>query len=252
MTAELSEIIKKLWTKCDADLSQVQPFSKSPLVLDTDTVQALAHYCELLISWSERVDLISPLPPEQVVSRHIIDSLVAAWFIQNVATAKSPTTKLPVLDVGSGGGLPGIPIAIIHRDRNVYLCEPREKRAVFLKEAKRQLGLANIQVVNKRIEDIKPEDIQCEAIRSLARPLGISITRATGIDELFLRESSRLLAEDGLVIKMAGPKGETNSEPAMEPLEGLGEYPQSFAYSLPPDCAGRRLVCWNVSRETLR
>ncbi len=237
MIAELSEIIRKFWVKCHAQLSQAEPFSRSSLVLDNDTLQALARYCEQLILWSERVDLISPLPAEQVVSRHIIDSLVAAWFIQNVVTAESPAATLPVLDVGSGGGLPGIPIAIIHRDREVYLCEPREKRTIFLKEVKRQLGLSNVYVINKRIEDIKSVEIP---------PVGISITRATGIDEQFVRESSRLLANDGIIIKMAGPNNEPGKDSATEQSANSRTSSRSYPYSLPPDNAGRRLVCWTL------
>jgi 16S rRNA (guanine527-N7)-methyltransferase len=84
---------------------------------------------------------------ERMVSHHLLDSLAAVPFFQGEA----------VLDVGSGGGLPGIPLAIARPELQVTLIDSIAKKTAFLLQAKAELGLKNLQVVTGRVEDYRPE-----------------------------------------------------------------------------------------------
>lgn len=101
---------------------------------------ALAHYLELLQDWAPRVDLVGDADLERLESRHIDDSLRALPLLLSLPSG-------PVIDVGSGAGLPGIPLAIAQRERHFRLLEPRAKRAAFLEEVVRSLRLESEVVV---------------------------------------------------------------------------------------------------------
>jgi 16S rRNA (guanine527-N7)-methyltransferase len=81
-----------------------------------------------------------------MVSHHLLDSLAAVPYFQGAA----------VLDVGSGGGLPGIPLAIARPDMQVTLIDSIAKKTAFLLQVKAELGLANLNVVTRRVEDYQP------------------------------------------------------------------------------------------------
>lgn len=99
--------------------------------------EALDHYCALILRWAPRLDLLSTRDsaPERVARRHIQDSLSA------LALARRLEPGSLAVDVGSGAGLPGIPLAISSPGVRWRLVEPRRRRAAFLEEAVRELRL---------------------------------------------------------------------------------------------------------------
>lgn len=187
---------------------------------------ALASYLELLIRWTDRVDLVSPAPPEVLIERHFVDSAIAWSLIRERLDAASGKA---FLDIGSGAGLPGLVFAVLEPARKIYLCEPREKRVMFLKEVKRELGLENVFVIKKRVEDIAFDEVP---------NAGLTITRALGLEDLFLRESKRLTNQSGYAVVMAGPSWKA-SETKSSPLPVL-----QLPYSLPESGAQHQLVVW--------
>ncbi len=100
----------------------------------TAPAELLHAYAELVRAWAPRLDLISPADLERFETRHVHDSLRAAPLLDELPEG-------PCVDVGSGAGLPGIPLAIVRPDRRWTLLEPRQRRASFLEEAVRELGL---------------------------------------------------------------------------------------------------------------
>ncbi len=100
----------------------------------------LAHYAALIRRFAPTVDLISPGDIDRLEERHLEDSLRALPFVAGAGPG-------PAVDVGSGAGLPGIPLAISDPGRQWRLLEPRRRRAAFLEEAVRELDLANVEVV---------------------------------------------------------------------------------------------------------
>lgn len=129
---------------------------------------ALAAYTALVLEWAPRLDLVAPGDLSRLRRRHIDDSLRAA----SIVAAAPPG---PAIDVGSGAGFPGIPLAIAGPRRRWRLLEPRRRRAAFLEEVVRALEL-DCEVVNRTAEQIAEDAAFVRAhvvatARALAPPL---------------------------------------------------------------------------------
>ncbi|MDP1929013.1 MAG: 16S rRNA (guanine(527)-N(7))-methyltransferase RsmG [Thiobacillus sp.] len=122
------------------------------LALPEGAVAKLLAYVALLDKWNRVYNLTAVRDPERMVSHHVLDSLAAVPFFQG----GSPKL-VSVLDVGSGGGLPGIPLAIARPELQVTLIDSIAKKTAFLLQAKAELGLANLNVVTSRVEDFRPQ-----------------------------------------------------------------------------------------------
>ncbi len=117
------------------------------LALPDGAEARLLAYLALLDKWNRVYNLTAVREIERMVSHHLLDSLAAVPFFQGEAA----------LDVGSGGGLPGIPLAIARPDLQVTLIDSIAKKTAFLLQAKAELGLANLNVVTGRVEDFRPD-----------------------------------------------------------------------------------------------
>ena len=106
----------------------------------------LLAYLALLIKWNKAYNLTAVRDPDEMVSRHLLDSLSVMEFIH------SPTW----LDVGSGGGMPGIPLSILHPDKQVTVLDSNGKKTRFLTQVKLELKLDNLTVIHKRVEEFQP------------------------------------------------------------------------------------------------
>jgi len=103
----------------------------------------LLAYLDLLAKWNRTYNLTAVRDPADMVSRHLLDSLVVLPFVHGKNLA----------DLGSGAGLPGVPLAIARPDLAVTLVESNGKKARFLREAIRSLPLANVTVTQARVQD---------------------------------------------------------------------------------------------------
>lgn len=117
------------------------------LALPSDAEAKLLAYLTLLDKWNRVYNLTAVRDAERMVSHHLLDSLAVVPFFQAGT----------VLDVGSGGGLPGIPLAIARPELQVTLVDSIAKKTAFLLQAKTELGLANLNIVTSRVEDYRPE-----------------------------------------------------------------------------------------------
>lgn len=111
----------------------------------------LLAYLALLEKWNRVHNLTAVRGAERMVSHHLLDSLAAVPFFQG-----GGSDSIRVLDVGSGGGLPGIPLAIARPELQVTLIDSVAKKTAFLLQAKAELGLNNVKVVTGRVEDFQP------------------------------------------------------------------------------------------------
>jgi 16S rRNA (guanine527-N7)-methyltransferase len=123
-----------------------------PHILDASAVplklySQLEIYLELLLKWNARINLTSIREPEEILRRHFGESLFAAQHIP----AQSPGECVTLLDFGSGAGFPGLPIQLLRPDIRVTLAESQNKKAAFLREALRALGL-QAEVWGGRVE----------------------------------------------------------------------------------------------------
>jgi len=105
----------------------------------------LLAYLALLDKWNRVYNLTAVREAERMVSHHLLDSLAAVPFFQGET----------ILDVGSGGGLPGIPLAIARPELQVTLIDSIAKKTAFLLQVKAELGLSNLNVVTGRVEDFR-------------------------------------------------------------------------------------------------
>lgn len=124
------------------------------------------RYAELVRAYSDKLDLVSPSDLPRFEERHIRDSLRALPYVRQAPAG-------PAVDVGSGAGLPGIPLAIADSRRSWRLVEPRRRRAAFLEEVVRELGLTNVEVVCDTAEGVALREGAAHAVaiaRALAPP----------------------------------------------------------------------------------
>ncbi len=111
----------------------------------------LAGFAHLLMKWNRVYNLTARAAPDEVLTLHLLDSLAAGPEVERTAAEVGPR----VLDVGAGGGFPGIPLAIAYPDLDVTLIDAVEKKTAFLAQAKLELSLGNVTVVHARVEDFK-------------------------------------------------------------------------------------------------
>lgn len=146
--------------------------------LNEEASEKLCRYGELLHDWSPRVDLVAPASKETILLRHIVDSLGVSFVVRSLVAPSAA-----VVDIGSGAGLPGIVLAVAEPERKVILIEPREKRCIFLKEVRRELGLSNVLVLQKRIQEVLAEELMLPFL---------ALSRAVGMEAEMFQEVNRL------------------------------------------------------------
>lgn len=111
--------------------------------------EQLLAYLSLLIKWNKAYNLTAVRNPDEMVSRHLLDSLSVVPFVADAGNNW--------LDVGSGGGMPGIPLAILFPERQFTLLDSNGKKTRFLTQVKLELKLANLEVIHSRVEAFTPE-----------------------------------------------------------------------------------------------
>src|SRR6266404_7140717 len=115
-------------------------------ILSEHQLSLLEQHYELLIRWNRKINLTRITTLREAVKYHYCESLYLARSL--------PQRPLKIVDIGSGAGFPGIPIAIYRPDCSLDLVESHQRKAVFLTETSRQLGLDNLRVLAKRAEDV--------------------------------------------------------------------------------------------------
>lgn len=128
-----------------------------PFEVTEDQKQKLFKFVALLDKWNKAYNLTSVRNPDEMWVKHILDSLVVSPHLQGEN----------FIDVGTGPGLPGIPLAIINPDKNFVLLDSLGKRIRFIEQVKLQLGLKNITAVQSRVEEYQPE-VKLDGILSRA------------------------------------------------------------------------------------
>jgi 16S rRNA (guanine527-N7)-methyltransferase len=158
---------------------------------------ALLAYIELLAKWNKTYNLTAIREPERMVTHHLLDALAVLPHLPQRAGVR-------VLDVGSGGGIPGIPLAIARPDWDVTLLDANHKKVAFVTQAAIELRLPNAHALATRVEEHRPQALY-----------DVVISRAFADLAMFAATSARHLAPHGLLIAMKG----------VHPDEELAELP---------------------------
>lgn len=116
-----------------------------PFSLPPQAEQTLLDFIALLEKWNHAYNLTAVRQPTQMISRHLMDSLVVMPYLHGEQ----------ILDVGSGAGLPGIPLALVCPERQFTLLDSNGKKVRFMRQAVSQLGLENVTVVHSRVEQFQ-------------------------------------------------------------------------------------------------
>ena len=124
-----------------------QVFSALQMPLDDEVLEQLSTYQALLCEWNERMDLTN-VPPEEMPLRHFADSLKPLFDAPELFIKGAQ-----IIDVGTGAGFPGLPLAIARKDFQVTLLDAQQKRCDFLQEVVSKLALSNVNVLHMRAED---------------------------------------------------------------------------------------------------
>jgi 16S rRNA (guanine527-N7)-methyltransferase len=162
----------------------------------------LLDYVALLAKWNAVYNLTAIRDPRQMLIQHILDSLSIVPHLPACANAA-------VLDVGSGGGLPGFVLAIVRPDWQVTLNDIVQKKSAFQSQVKAELGLANVSVVTGRVESLRPGV-------EVPKKFDLIVSRAFADLADFVTLARHLVADGGAIWAMKGvrPEGEIERLPA--------------------------------------
>lgn len=187
-------------------------------------IEAFQQVINEIVIHSNRYNLVSKGDLPNLLERHMADSLVLEPYILN---------KHKIVDLGSGAGLPGVPLAIMHPEMSFYLVEPRKKRVNFLKHIKRTLKLDNISIFESRIEEL--EGLISEVDCIVTRGVGGLASIIGSIKERF---------QPGLDLFVLTSRAKTP-----ERIQGLGL--KIMNYNLADSSWGGTIWHFHVPRETV-
>ena len=143
----------------------------------------LQRYLRMLAKWNKAYNLTAIRSPDEILSHHILDSLIIAPYIEGPR----------ILDVGTGPGFPGLPLAMMMPDQHFILLDSNSKKTRFVNQVVLELGLGNVEVINNRVENYVPE----QNVNSV-------VSRAFSSLDEFVRKTSRFCVKKGLLIAMKG------------------------------------------------
>lgn len=168
---------------------------------NADECGTLARFVGLLDKWNKAFNLTAVRDPREMISRHVLDSLAARPYLHG----------LSILDVGTGAGFPGLPLAVTEPRRHFVLLDSGGKKVRFVRHAVGELAVRNIEVVQARVENYAPAD-----------PFDTVICRAFSSLRGFVECCGPLVARGGRLVAMKGrlPRAELGCLP---PAWALGE-----------------------------
>ena len=154
------------------------------VTLDAASLERAIAHLHLIAKWNRVHNLTAVREPEQMVVVHLLDSLS---LLPHLGAART------LLDVGSGAGFPGIPVAIARPELQVTLLDSSHKKCTFLEQARTELGLANVRVVCDRVEQYRPAD-----------RFDVVVSRAFADLADFIAQAQHLVAPGGRLLAMKG------------------------------------------------
>lgn len=197
------------------------------LNLSGEQLAQLRAYVDLLAKWNRTYNLTAIREPERMLTHHVLDALAILPHL-------TPPAGTRVLDVGSGGGVPGIPLAVARPDWRVTLLDSNSKKTTFLTQAVIELALGNADVATARVEAF-----------ASAAPYEVVVSRAFSDLADFAVSAARHLASGGVLAAMKG----------VHPDEELAQLPAGFrvlaapAIDVPGLDAARHLILLEPSRD---
>lgn len=215
------------WPELDPSLKSSLQDGVRQLGLDLQAGQAetLLDYIELLTRWNQAYNLTAVREPGQMVVRHLLDSLAIAPFLQGRR----------LIDVGTGAGLPGVPLAVLYPEREFHLLDSNGKKTRFLFQVKTALGLDNMTVHHARVESFRDE-----------RAFDTVLSRAFASLEDMVEGCRHLAGDQGMFLAMKG----TLPRQELAAVETSCEVAAVHTLSVPGLDEQRHLVELRLRRQT--
>lgn len=188
------------------------------LSLSEQQLSQLLAYLQLFAKWNAAYNLSAVRKIEDMVSRHLLDSLSIVPFLEGGERW---------LDVGSGGGLPGIPLAILFPEKDLTLLDSNGKKTRFLFQVKTELQLERVKVVQSRVEEFQPES-----------PFDVVFSRAFASLQEFLTGCAHLVTPGGHFYAMKGQYPEDELREVKKPFNVEHCHP----HHVPGETAARHLI----------
>jgi len=194
--------------------------SRLGLTLDSDQLDKLLEYLQMLEKWNQAYNLSGIKDARQMVPYHLLDSLAMVTFVKKVQADA-------ILDVGTGAGLPGIPLAICFPEKNFLLLDSNGKKTRFLFQVVTQLGLQNVEIFHERIENFQSRE-----------QIDIVLCRAFAPLERLVEQVSQLLDSGSEIMAMKGQLPESE----IEALPGGVEVKEIKSFTVPGVEGSRHLI----------
>lgn len=178
--------------------------------LNETQIKKLLAYLNEFDKWNKAYNLSAIRNIEQMVARHILDSLSVVPYFQQSTYSHLEN----IIDVGTGGGLPGIPLAIMFPEKRFTLLDSNGKKTRFLFHVKTLLGLENVTVENRRVEQFQP-----------AEKFQVVISRAFASLQDMTEGCAHLLRDDGIFMAMKGLFPDDELSPLKDKVALVASYP---------------------------
>jgi 16S rRNA (guanine527-N7)-methyltransferase len=206
------------------------------LFFSDELVEKLDAFNALLFRWNQKINLTSIADPDEAIDRLLLEPLLAARHVPALATR--------LMDVGSGGGSPAIPLKLALPQLHLTMVEAKVRKSAFLREASRQLGLTETEVETTRVEELLPRPQLHEAFDLISM-------RAVRIEIRMLNTIQAFLKPGGHVLLFRGPHGP--AEPmVVPPLQWIDTYPLVEALQSRATLLQKRPIGAHVPRGTVR
>ncbi len=176
----------------------VKNLKKIDLLITEEKIEKLNYFLNLLHKWNKAYNLTSVRDINEMLEKHIVDSLSIVKYIEGER----------LIDIGTGPGLPGIPLAILFPEKFFVLLDSNGKKTRFLQQAKTELGLTNIEIINDRAEQYKP----CILFDEI-------LSRAFSSLEEMLTNTEHLCKDGGRFLAMKGQYPETELQAVKKPYK---------------------------------
>ena len=178
------------------------------LPADEQTVNKYQQYMEGVLDWNEKVNLTNITDPEEFVIKHFIDSIICACYPEFEEAQK-------IIDVGTGGGFPGIPLALAAPDKEFVLMDSLNKRLKIIDELCGQIGIGNVTTVHARAEELAKN-------KAYREQYDLCVSRAVANMAVLAEYCLPFIKVDGCLMAYKGPDAEREVEEARKALYLLG------------------------------
>ncbi len=203
--------------------------------LTDEQIEKYFNYMNILLEWNENINLTAITDVDEIVLKHFIDSMTCFKYLEN---------EKKIIDVGTGAGFPGIPIAIMNKDKKITLLDSLNKRINFLNEVCKQIKITNVKSIHGRAEDFGQNKDEREKY-------DVAISRAVANMTTLVEYLLPFVKVGGYCICMKGAEIEEELEKANYAIKELGGKIEKIdKFVLPDSDMVRNIVVIRKIKET--